>query len=90
MPCQQGLEYTDYPLQESKTPSKRGVLGMTRNCTWWWDSSSGAQESVEYSFLAVTPKYTYLLESHLEVKIDLFKNYLYSIGLICKKKKTIS
>ena len=26
---------------------------MTLNCIWWWDSSPGALENVEYLFIAV-------------------------------------
>ena len=38
-------------------PPKRGVLGMTLNCFYVWDSSSGALEIVENFFIAITPRF---------------------------------
>ena len=39
---QWSLEYAKcIPLQRGKDPSKKsGILGMTLNCIWWWDSCS--------------------------------------------------
>ena len=31
---------------------------MELNCIWWWDSSSEDLESVEYPFIAITPRST--------------------------------
>ena len=38
-----------------------GVLGMTLNCIWWWSFSSEDLGSVEYPFIAITPKSTLTL-----------------------------
>ena len=63
-----------YPLQRSKTLPKPSVLGMTQNSIWWWDSSSGALESIKsplhwHCFLVHTDlNRLYLLGSYLCIK----------------------
>ena len=37
---------------------QRGILGMTLNFIWWWDSWSGDLEREEYPFMATTPQTT--------------------------------
>ena len=37
---------------------KSFVLGKTWSCIWWWGSSSGTLESLEYLFATITPKST--------------------------------
>ena len=39
---------------------------MTLSCIWWWDSSPGDLVSVEYSFIAITPRF---------IQIEQFENY---------------
>ena len=57
---------------------KRADLGMTLNCNWWYGSNSGDRGSVEYFFVAITPRST-LTQVVIPVKvpsmcqIDLFK-----------------
>ena len=34
------------------------VIDMALNYIWWWGLSSGALESVEYTFIAITPRST--------------------------------
>ena len=49
---------------------------MTLNCIWWWNSSPGDLEYVEYNFIAITSKSTLLEVLVLSmVQIDLL-NYL--------------
>ena len=43
---------------EGPHQKKSGILGMIPNWIWWWGFSSGALESVEYSFIAITIKVT--------------------------------
>ena len=54
-----GLRTVSAP-QRGKTPTtkKRDVLSMTLNCICWWDSSYEDLKSVEYSFMAITPRST--------------------------------
>ena len=43
--CLWGLKYADcVPIQRGKTTLPRSVLGMTKNCIWWWGSSFGTLE----------------------------------------------
>ena len=37
---------------------KKGVSGITLIFIWWWGSSSGALESMEYLFITITPRST--------------------------------
>ena len=64
-PCQQVLEYVDYPLQK-----KKRVLGITLNCIWW-----GPQvleiKSVEYRVIAITSRPTLMHCGRLWVKMIL-------------------
>ena len=34
--------------------TKHGILGMTLNCFWWWESNPGAFRNVMYLFTAIT------------------------------------
>ena len=77
-----------------KTPSsKKGVQGMALNCIWWWGSISGDLVSVDYSFIAITSKFTLGVVILVRVtsmgQIGLFKNYSYFIGPCAKKKKLL-
>ena len=66
---------------------------MILNYIWWRDSSSGDLRNVKYTFIAITPKSTRTQSSSIfwgpiyVYQIDVFKNYLYSIRIVCKKKK---
>ena len=46
------------PLQRGKTLPKKGVLGMSINYTWLWDTNSEALERIEYPFISITPRST--------------------------------
>ena len=37
-------------------PQKGSILHMKLNCIWWWGSNSGDLGSVEYPFIAITPR----------------------------------
>ena len=57
-------------VRQKPLPAPMSVLDMALNCIWWWGSSSGALENVEYLFIANTPRstdlaYSYLLGSHV-------------------------
>ena len=83
-----GFDYTNsIPYREVILPFlKKSVMGMILNYIWWWDSSSGNLESVEYSFIVINPRFTLTQHGSIKVpsmgQIDLFKNYSYSIGLL--------
>ena len=47
------LESADSIPSSKARPTKTEV--MTLNCIWWWGSSSGDLESVEYPFIVITP-----------------------------------
>ena len=59
MPCRQGLKYTDYtPPAKEQDPTQKGCPGMTLNCILWQGYVSGDLESMEYTFIAITPRPT--------------------------------
>ena len=77
-----------------KTPplptSNSAILSMTQNCIWCWGSNSGDLRSLEYTFIVITPRFTLTQNCNIcsvlsMGQIDLFKNYLYSIGPSAKK-----
>ena len=81
-----------YPHQTIRpfSPTKRSVLCMILNCIRWWGSSFGGLVSVEYPFIAITPRSTWsysTLDSHLWVIYICFENYSYSMGPCAKKYK---
>ena len=45
-------EGKDHPPHQKK--KKDGVLGMIRNCVWWYGTSSGVLASVKYLFIGIT------------------------------------
>ena len=60
---------------------------MTLNCIWWWGSSPGDLESMEYLLTAIIPRSTmtwrdctYQVQSMGQT--DLFKNCSYLIGIL--------
>ena len=60
---------------------------MTLNKIWWWDTCSGDQGSIEYSFIAITPSSTLTRSSNTfrvrsVVQINRFKNYYYWIRIL--------
>ena len=57
--CRQGLEYAGPILDRLvRLSSKRCIQGMTLNCIKRWGSSSEIFESMEYSFIGITPRST--------------------------------
>ena len=54
---------------------------MTLNCIWWWGSTSEVLESVEYSFISITPMSTLTQSGRVLSmgQIDLIENYSYLI-----------
>ena len=70
--------------QDSSFPKKGGLLGITLNCIWWWDSSSRTSGSVEYPFMPLLPgplwpRVVVLVKVLSTGQIDLFANYSYKI-----------
>ena len=65
-----GLEYADsISLQRSKTTQPlKCVIRVKLECIRWGSSSSGAPESVQYSFIFITPRST-LIRSGLSVTV---------------------
>ena len=63
---------------------------MTLNYIWWWGSNSGDLESVEYTFIAIRPRFTLTQGDCIcygsQGQIDQFKDYLYSMD--CVQTKT--
>ena len=59
---------------------------LTLNYIWWWGSSSGDLENMEYLFSPITPRST-LTQSGLMYGSNRFKNYSYLIGLYTIKNK---
>ena len=56
--CQWGLEYADWFLcRWLRSPNQIGVSWIGY-CVWWWGSSSGDLVCVEYSFIAITLRFT--------------------------------
>ena len=56
---------------------------MTLNCIWWWGSSSGALENVEYFFIAITLGSSLKRSGSIcKGQIGLFENYQYLIGIL--------
>ena len=60
-PFGRNLNMLTVSLTEGENCSKRGVLGITLKCIWWWGFSSGDLGSVEYPFIAITPRSTQIL-----------------------------
>ena len=55
--AQWGLKRWLYLQHTGETASrKKGVLGMTLNCMWWWGSTFGALDRVEYLYIVITPR----------------------------------
>ena len=59
----QDLKYTNCIPWKGVPSTKKGVLGMTLNCIWWWGSSSEDVRKIEYSFAAITSRSTVDLRS---------------------------
>ena len=82
------LEYTDCnPCRGARLlapTKKKRIRGMILNFIIWRGSNSGRLRSMEYSFIVITPWST-LSGCKFKGRIDLFKNYLYSIGACTKK-----
>ena len=45
-------------LKRDEFPAPSWVLSITLNCIWWCGSSSGNLESVDSSFIVITPRFT--------------------------------
>ena len=78
------------PCRGVRPHPKRYFIGMMINCIWWWDFRSKELESVDYPFIAITPRSTLVVISGRvpsKVEIDLFKKDFYLRGLFAKKKK---
>ena len=62
MPVDSPVCETSNPLNVSHVKNvrlpKKGVLDMNLILIWWWGSSSGNLESVKYTFIAITPRFT--------------------------------
>ena len=85
LPYWLGLEYVNYiPCWEVRSSPKSSVLGMTLNCIWWWGSSSGGLSLLPDQ---LWPRVVILVRIPSIGEIDLFKEYLYSIGSYAKKEK---
>ena len=53
-------------LAEEWDPLPGYVLDMTLNCIWWWSTSSGALQSVEYLIVAITLRSTQTQSSSID------------------------
>ena len=42
-----------------RPPPSKSILDIILDCLWWWGSSFGDLESVEYFFIAITPRSTF-------------------------------
>ena len=87
--CRWCLEFADCIISKGIRPptlkKREGVvLGMTLNCVWWWGSSSRDLESVEYPFIAITPRsiVTQSVRILSVGQMDQFENYQYQKGML--------
>ena len=68
------------------------VLGTIVNCLWWWGSSSGDVEIVEYAFITITPMST-LTQSVGTCQVPfmgqtvLLENYFLLDRGVCRNKE---
>ena len=75
-----------YPLQRSRSSSKRGILCITLNCIWWWESSSkflGSELWFTLNRLVVSLRVPSLVKSSIGLYaimiIKIFKKILVKI-----------
>ena len=61
-----------YNLSVIPSVANRDILNRTLYCIWWWDSTSGALESVKYLFNAITLKSTLNCKDYLCLSFPLF------------------
>ena len=54
------LKYADYtPCRKVRPlPNQKSSSVLSTDCIWWWGSRTDALESVQYSLIALTPKFT--------------------------------
>ena len=78
------LEYDECVRGKGVRPtlSKKAALGMTRNNICWYYFSSGDLGNTEYAFIVLIPRS--VIRDQTIGQIDLFRNYLYFIGLCTK------
>ena len=80
-----------FPCRGLRIHKRKDVPSMTLNCIWWWGYTSGAFVILEHPVMTITPWIGVVVPVRFPSMgiIDLFKNYLYSIGILDIMQKNI-